>query len=328
MPVRVSIVIPTYKSAEWVEETLESVMRQTYPAEQLEVIVVDDASPDDSADVASRFLAKQSIKSQVVRHQKNAGAPANRNSGWKLASGDWIQFLDADDLLAPHKIQIQAEKAASAEAEVAVIYSSWQHYLLEDGKWGASGSVNAPFVDDDPVLQILQQNTFGYVGPTLIRKSMLERVSGFLERPNIGEDTDLMFRMAIAGGRFRQARSAQAAFLYRQSPNSLWRAYIKNPVAMRNLLLTLRSAEEFLRARGELSEPARTALVTRYSAFADLYFEYDRKTYWELKGWLNGLGVERPVPSSRSLGLLSSLIGFENAVRCRSAYRRLRRPEP
>ena len=326
MPVSVSVVIPTYKSAQWVEATLDSVMRQNHPRELLEVIVVDDCSPDDSADVAARFLSKQPVKSQVVRHEKNQGTPANRNSGWKLATGDWIQFLDADDLLAPHKMQLQATLASTAEEAVGVVYSNWQNYEQVAGTWQPTGTIRAPFVDDDPVEQILEEFDFGYVGPTLIRRSHVARVGGFLEKPNIGEDCDLMLRMAMAGTLFRQAFSAETAFLYRQWPNSLWRAYFKNPVALRNALETFRGAEEFLRSKSptrELSPRARMGLARRYSRWAEVLFLSNRVTFDELSGWLEGLGLKRPVDLSRAMALASSLVGYGNAVRLRSAYRRL-----
>ena len=332
---RISVVIPTYKSAAWVEETLESVIRQTYPADHFEIIVTDDVSPDDSAAVAQRFLNRHPRDARVIVRERNGGAAANRNSGWKMATGEWIQFLDADDLLAPHKLALQAEVASRAAENVAVIYSSWQHFLLEGGAWQASGAVNAPFVDDDPLLQILQEFGFGYVGPTLIRKSFLERVGGFDEKPNLGEDSDLLLRIAMAGGQFRQALSEGPAFFYRQSPGSLWRAYIKNVPAMRNLNLTYRSVELFLRAQsphGGLSEPARLALARRYSRFADLYVENDPETYALIKTWLRGLGLDRPVGLTPRLETLSKVLGYENAVRLRAAFRnqvqRLRPPSP
>jgi len=324
MSVSVSVVIPTYNSAAWVEETLESVRRQTCREAQLEVIVIDDVSPDDSVAVARRYLEKHPLNGRVVVREKNAGVAANRNAGWKLASGDWIQFLDADDLLAPHKIDHQARAIADAADDVAVVYSNWQYYLLESGKWQPSGPLNAPFVDDDPVLRMVEQPAFGYVGPTLIRRTFLEKTGGFQEKPNIGEDADLMLRIAMAGGKFREARSDTAAFLYRQSPNSLWRAYVKNTVAMRNLMLTFRSAEQFLRKRasdGNLSEAARIAVARRYSRFADFYLEHDPDTFHMLMDWLRALGFNRPIELSRSLRVLSSVLGYENAVRVRSAYR-------
>lgn len=331
MSVSVSVIIPTYKSAQWVEQTLESVVRQTHPADLLEIIVVDDKSPDDSVEVARRFLNKYPrYRSQVVAHQQNRGTAGNRNTGWRLASGDWIQFLDADDLLAPHKIELQAKAAAAAPADVAVITTNLQYYEEQAGEWQPRGRIITPFIDDAPLERILNDLDFGFVGPTLIRKSFVAKVDGFAERPNIGEDCDLMMRMAMAGGGFRQARSDTAAFLYRQWPNSLWRNYIKNPVAMRNTLHTFRTVEEFLRAKapdGKLSEPARIGLAKRYSRWADFFAEHDPETFQLLLAWLRGLGYKQPLNLSRGVSLLSRAIGFENALRVRSAYRKLRRAQ-
>ncbi len=328
MTVSVSVVIPTYRSAAWVEATLESVVQQTYPRDALELIVTDDVSPDESVAVARRFLSQhEDLVSRVVVREKNGGAPANRNSGWRLATGTWIQFLDADDLLMPHKIALQAELAARVPNDVAVVYSNWQHLLLEEGDWRPSGSIYAPFVDDDPILRILQQLDFGYVGPTLIRKSFLERVSGFDEKPNLGEDCDLLLRIAMAGGQFREARSEQAAFLYRQSPGSLWKAYIKNKEAMRNLLFGFREVERFLRAKrgtGGLSEPERIALAKRYSRFADLYCEHDPESFVTLMSWLEELGFHLPTELNPRFQRFARLLGFRRAVRIRSALRRAR----
>jgi len=325
MPVKVSVVIPTYKSARWVETTLESVIAQTYPAHLIEIIVVDDKSPDDSAGVARRFLEKHAPgRSRVVAHQQNRGAGANRNSGWRLATGDWIQFLDADDLLAPHKLQLQAEAAARAADDVAVVTSNWQHYEEMNGAWQPTGPINAPFVDDAPIERILNDLAFGYVGPTLIRKSFIEKVNGFVEEPNLGEDCDLMLRIAMAGGAFHSAPSPTAAFLYRQWPNSLWRSYIMNVVAMRNTLHTFHNVEQFLRAkdpRGQLSASARLGLAKRYSRWPHFFRERDPESYASLIRWLRGLGYHCPLGTRWPTWCLSSVIGYDNAVRIRTVVR-------
>ena len=324
MPPSISVVIPSYKSSAFIEATLGSVVRQTFPKNNLEVLFIDDASPDDSVAVARKFFAEHSLKHQVIAREVNAGAAATRNVGWKLAGGDWIQFLDQDDILADHKIELQAQVALRAPDQVAVVYSNWQELLLENNRWAPSGSVKAPFVDDDPVLQILQQFDFGYVGPTLIRKSFLSRVGGFDEKPNLGEDCDLMLRIAMAGGQFQEARSETPAFFYRQSPGSLWRSHIKNTEAMRNLAYGFRNVEEFLRRQspaGNLSEPARLALAKRYSRFIDIYFENDRESFRLLMSWLKGLGYHLPTGRNSRLQVLSRVIGYENTVRLRSALK-------
>ena len=158
------------------------------------------------------------------------------------------------------------------------------------------------------MLRILQQVDFGHVGPTLIRKSFLTRVGGFEVKPNLGEDINLMLRLAMAGGEFREARSEKAAFFYRQTPDSLGRAFLKNANAMRNLLHTFRSVEEFLRAQSPdrgLSEDAGRALAMRYSRFARFYYEDDPESFCMLMSWIKGTrGCVPHQPQSHDAGAL------------------------
>jgi glycosyltransferase involved in cell wall biosynthesis len=321
---QISVVIPTYNAAQWLEATLGSVLSQSIGTERLEIIVVDDRSTDGSPELARTLLARHPGPHQVIVRERNGGAGAARNSGWRSASADWIQFLDADDLLAERKLELQASYAATAPEEVAVVYSNWQYFGLEHDQWQPIGPINAPVVDDDPILQILEEFDFGYVGPALIRKSFVERIGGFHERPNIGEDCELMLRIALAGGHFRQVRADTAMFLYRQSPGSVWRRWITNPAPMRNLLLGFRELESELRKRnpeGRLSDRTRAALAKRYSRFADLYFENDKESFRNLMGWLGALGYARPTTLTSRFAKLSDVIGYENALRLRSAYR-------
>jgi glycosyltransferase involved in cell wall biosynthesis len=97
----VSVVIPSYNSKRWLEATIASVRAQTWP--RYEIIVVDDGSTDGSGDLAERISGADM---RVVR-QANAGQCAALNRGMREAQGDFIQYLDADDLIAPAKISIQ-----------------------------------------------------------------------------------------------------------------------------------------------------------------------------------------------------------------------------
>lgn len=100
----VSILIPAYNAEKWIGETIRSALNQTWP--QTEIIVIDDGSSDSTAEIACSFKSP-SIK---VITQQNAGSCAARNAAYALAQGDFIQWLDADDLLAPDKIQRQMER--------------------------------------------------------------------------------------------------------------------------------------------------------------------------------------------------------------------------
>ena len=97
----VSILIPAYNAEQWIAETLRSAVNQDYPRK--EVILVNDGSSDRTLELAKTF-ASDSVK---VIDQSNAGGPAARNTALAHAQGDYIQWLDHDDLLAPNKISLQ-----------------------------------------------------------------------------------------------------------------------------------------------------------------------------------------------------------------------------
>lgn len=101
---RVSVIIPVYNAENYIVETINSVLDQTYP--NIEIIIIDDGSKDNSYAISKGFTSKKLI----VRQQKNSGASAARNHGLSIATGDYIQFLDADDLLSPDKIASQIQQ--------------------------------------------------------------------------------------------------------------------------------------------------------------------------------------------------------------------------
>jgi glycosyltransferase involved in cell wall biosynthesis len=324
---RVSIVVPTYNAAVWLDETLQSIAGQTLALDDVEVIVVDDASRDDSPNIARSFLAERPIAGRVVVHEKNAGVSATRNEGWQTARGTWIQFLDADDLLAPEKLELQMGCAEQLPDDVAVVYSSFQHVALNDGQWAPSGPVLEPDVDGETVERILQDMDFGYVGPTLIRREAVRSVGGFDERISLGEDIDLMLRLAMHAGRFRKAASDKPTFFYRETPQSLWREALAKPEATRNLVAIFRRAEEHLRARsadGHLSAAASDGLARRYSRWIELMLERDPEAFNETVAWIRGLGLTCPPGTGLGTRMATQLVGYGNALRLRLLYRRLR----
>ena len=101
----VSILIPAYNAERWIADTMESAIAQTWPRK--EIIVVDDGSTDGTRAVAQQF---ESNEVQVVT-QPNQGAAAARNKAFSLSRGDYIQWLDADDLLSPEKVAHQMQRA-------------------------------------------------------------------------------------------------------------------------------------------------------------------------------------------------------------------------
>ncbi|WP_017296664.1 glycosyltransferase family 2 protein [Nodosilinea nodulosa] len=126
----VSILIPCHNAAPWLAETLKSALTQTWP--RTEIILIDDGSTDDSLVVAGRAVSQFNHPHMRIIAQRNQGAAATRNLALELAQGEVIQFLDADDLLAPDKIERQmALLAAHPGCLIAGAWARFHHHPQE-----------------------------------------------------------------------------------------------------------------------------------------------------------------------------------------------------
>ncbi len=119
----VSILIPAFNAQEWIAGAIRSAMAQTW--ESKEIIVVDDGSSDQTLRIAQQF---ESAKVHVVT-QKQQGAAAARNKAFSLSQGDYIQWLDADDLLAPDKIEKQMDALERCGSKRTLLSSAWGKFI-------------------------------------------------------------------------------------------------------------------------------------------------------------------------------------------------------
>jgi glycosyltransferase involved in cell wall biosynthesis len=120
----VSILIPAYNAEQWIGETIRSALTQTW--RKFEVIVVDDGSRDRTLAVARQFASKR----VTIVTQENTGAAAARNKALSISQGDYIQWLDADDLLAPDKIESQVEALRTLDSNRWLLSSAWGAFLF------------------------------------------------------------------------------------------------------------------------------------------------------------------------------------------------------
>jgi glycosyltransferase involved in cell wall biosynthesis len=118
----VSVLIPAYNSERWIGQTIESALGQTYP--RTEIIVVDDGSTDKTSEIAGRYASKK----VRVSTQPNGGAAAARNAAYALSQGRYIQWLDADDLLHPAKIEQQVRELSSAPGPRTLLSGGWAYF--------------------------------------------------------------------------------------------------------------------------------------------------------------------------------------------------------
>ena len=124
----VSILIPAYNSEQWIADTIESALAQTWPKK--EIIVVDDGSSDQTLRIAEQFASK----AVRVVTQANQGASAARNTAFSICQGNYIQWLDADDLLAPDKVENQVRKIADCPSGRTLLSGAWAYFVYRKRK--------------------------------------------------------------------------------------------------------------------------------------------------------------------------------------------------
>src|SRR5215469_1802591 len=118
----VSILIPAYNSEEWIGETLQSAVAQTWPSK--EIIVLNDGSTDGTAEVARRYVSK----GVRVVTTENRGLSAAVNQAYRVSEGDYIQELDSDDILTPDKIELQLSALRKGDSKRTLLSGPWAQF--------------------------------------------------------------------------------------------------------------------------------------------------------------------------------------------------------
>ena len=200
----VSVVVPTYNYARFIGQTLENLRAQTYA--RWECVVVDDGSTDDTEEVVARFAATEP-RVRYVR-QENQRQSVAKNTGLAAASGDYVQFLDADDLIEPRKFERQVE-FMEARTDVDIVYGGVRFFHTErpEERLFAMIGKNEPWMPEvsgagrEILLTLVRQNIMVINSP-LLRRSVFDDVGPFDPVLPPVEDWDYWIRCALAGKRF------------------------------------------------------------------------------------------------------------------------------
>jgi glycosyltransferase involved in cell wall biosynthesis len=317
----VSVVIPAHNAADRLPMALDSVFAQTYPPEKLEVIVVDDGSTDDTAAVARDHLGASPMESQVISVE-NGGPSRARNIGWRQGSGEWVQFLDDDDVLAHTKIEQQMSVAPATPADVAVLYSDWKRVQAENPS--REGDVQSPRIRDDHRLaDLISTDGFIHLGSALFRRSWLERVKGFEEEHWLIEDVHLLLRMAMAGGRFGHVETEGPVFFYRQRNEGSLVADNKQAF-IEGCVRNARMVERYARKNEALTDPLRAQLIRVYFQGTRYYAGRDRERFSEIWSRIRDLNPDAHPDQPAHLRMASKILGYPVAERVAVLYRRLK----
>lgn len=205
----VSIITPVYKCEKYVGETMDSVISQTYG--KWEMLLVDDCSPDGSAEIIKKY-ADRDQRIRYIKLEKNSGAAAARNMGLKCAEGQYIAYLDADDLWMPEKL----ERQLAFMTERKVQFSCCDYEKIEDDGTPLNKVIHMP--KTMTYEQYLRNTIIQTVGVIVDRDLVDDKL---LVMPNVrrGQDAGTWMQMLRNGVVFQGQNEVLAK--YRRVPQSL-----------------------------------------------------------------------------------------------------------
>lgn len=253
----VSIIIPCFNAEAFISDAIRSALAQSYPNK--EIIVVDDGSRDGSVAVVQGFATSVRLVTGP-----NGGGSRARNKGLSLARGEFIQFLDADDLLHPLKIQRQLEVLLANGHDA--VYSDWT--LSELHRPDRAMTCRVDVDTTDPVVLALNRQNIQTDAP-LHRRVTLDAIGGFRQDLPCCQERDLMLRLARDGARF--ARVPGVFHTVRSHSAGVSADEIRVLNWMRTIL---EESYEYLLAKGELTDDRQRAFAELMARQGRVLFRY------------------------------------------------------
>lgn len=218
---KISVITPFLNAESFLQDAITSVQIQTFS--EWELLLVDDGSTDKSSSIASLAAAKDARIKLLQRPPELAGgAAAARNIGLRAAAGEFVAFLDADDVYESRMLEVYLD-ALKARPEVAMVYgpTRWWNQENPGHDWIASMDRQAGRTHQPPWLLawiiVLQMGEVPYTCAVLIRRSAIEAVGGFEEHFQLYEDQALWAKLLL---RFPAHVSSYCGARYRQHPGS------------------------------------------------------------------------------------------------------------
>lgn len=312
----VSVIIPCYNAEPWVGEALQSCLDQTY--EPVEIIVVDDGSTDRSARIVSDIAKKGLVPIRLIESAHH-GAPAARNQGLAAAAGDYVQFLDADDLMSPRKIELQ-NVAARQNCE-AVLCGPWALLKQSNGRWTTEQPRQFPNCAGDLIHQWLEGNFFVVHSFLWPRKTVLG-VGGWDESLASCQDWDLYIRAVLKGVRF--CFVPESMVYYRRGHSAVSISSRDTLDSLQSRIRVLDKIQTALANRGDLKE-YRTLLAYSYYTIARGVALGQPIEAEKCFGRFLALSPDGRVPGSMANHFATRLLGVVRKERLARKLRALRR---
>jgi len=318
MPPLVSVIIPCRNGAAWLGDAIESCLGQS--CARLEIIVVDDASIDGSRDVARRYRDRGVIALDSPRR----GAAAARNVGLQHAGGDFIQFLDADDVLDRDKIRTQIERLAAAPAD-AIASGAWARFRGQPSEAAFTAEpVWRDFAAPEEFLIASwlgggMMANFAWLTP----RAMLERAGPWDETLSLVDDGEYFCRVLLAASAVLFCGQARGFYRSTAAPRLSQR---RDRAALVSAFTAVDQSCRHLLERNK-SQSAKKACATQYKRFAYETYPQSRDLVARAERRTRELGGSELRPGGgRAFQILAQSFGWKFGKQCQWAWHSFRAP--
>jgi hypothetical protein len=308
----VSILIPCFNAQEWIAKAIESALCQTLGPR--EVVVVDDGSNDGSWGVVQRYSDRVTLQSG-----SNRGGNAARNQLLRMCTGEWVQFLDADDYLNPDKISVQLESLAASGQQADVVYSP-----IISEVWCDGAAVDRSFSHVSTGVSLEEQWIRWQVaqtGSVLWRRAALLSIGGWNEEYPCCQDNEVTLRAIQAGLRFHFCPHAGAVYriwseqtVCRKDPTRVVRYKTKLIQEMLAWLAEKGRVTPQIRAAAGQAFFEMARILAKYDLHQAAGFHHERK----VSGWYCPAGPAAPW----HYRLVHRVLGFKMAEQIAAWLRR------
>lgn len=315
----VSIIIPCYNNDAFVKKAIESALQQTY--KNVEIIVIDDGSTDDSLEIIRSF--DKSIKWETGSNQ---GAPKARNRGLEIATGEYIKFLDADDILLPDCLERQVERASQLSSERKAIVYGEAIWINRDGEPLPSNPLLPRQVNEDPIAHILSQCPL--TSCPLHKRDYLLEIGGFDPSIPKGQEHDLHLRLVLAGVEFIYHSGTVYQYREYSDTNRISNRGLSGKGAMIHFeILQQQSRNIEEQTRKPLSPDVRKILARRFWAYGRAIlregYVVEAKSYFETA---RELDPQNCIIGNQPYPMLVQLLGVTRAEYFSEKLKRLVKP--
>lgn len=304
----ISVIVPCFNAERWIGEALKSVLEQEI--KDIEIIVIDDGSTDSSVDII-----KKDFTSVHVIESEHRGASVARNIGTRESKGEFIQYLDVDDMIAPGKLKAQMRGLQKTGADIA--YSDWQKLINNDCGLFKKGEIIKRKLRN-PEIDLF---TDFWCPPAtyLFRKSIVEKIGGWNENLPVIQDARFALDCALHSGKFIYCPGVMAYYRIQQSNSVSTR---DSTAFVKDCLENASGIEKWWQDNGGINEERKKALLKVYGYAARASFENDKKMFDEAFSALERLSPGYIPEGPYHLRAASRLFGYKNAEKIASLYRR------